>query len=340
MRERFTKKWLTIGTALCVLFLAACGGTAELPDEIEGLPESSKLIVYTSHQKDVYEPIVREFESRTGIWVEIVYGGTKESLERLQDEAGKGTCDIMFGGGVESYGQYSSLFEPYESSLSSYLDPSYASEDHLYTVFSELPIVFIYNKNLITEEEAPAHWRDFLSDQWEGKVAFADPNTSGTSYTALAAMIQITGMDPRTLISRFQDVLGGNVSENSSAVLEEVSYGTRSVGITLEASALSWNSRGANLGIIYPAEGTTAVPDGIALVKNAPHRENAEKFIDFVISSDVQQIVVDELYRHSVREDVEQSAGLPSFSRVQLDLEKASESQEEIIEIWNSLAQE
>ena len=43
-------------------------------------------MVYTSHKEEVWQPIVREFESRTGIWVDVVVGGSSELLERLDQE--------------------------------------------------------------------------------------------------------------------------------------------------------------------------------------------------------------------------------------------------------------
>lgn len=44
---------------------AGTGGQAEG----YGVSEDKKLIVYTSHKEEVYGPIIREFEERTGIWV-------------------------------------------------------------------------------------------------------------------------------------------------------------------------------------------------------------------------------------------------------------------------------
>ena len=69
----------------------------------EKVSEEKRLTVYTSHKQEVYAPIIKEFEERTGIWVEVVPGGTTELLERIREEGEKGSCDVMFGGGVESY---------------------------------------------------------------------------------------------------------------------------------------------------------------------------------------------------------------------------------------------
>ena len=82
---------------------AAAGTEARRQADGYGVSEDKKLIVYTSHKEEVYGPIIREFEERTGIWVEVRDGGSTELLEAIGQESGQQTCDIMFGGGVESY---------------------------------------------------------------------------------------------------------------------------------------------------------------------------------------------------------------------------------------------
>ena len=99
--------------AVLFLLLTSCAGKDAAPFAAFAPPESKRLCVYTSHKEEVYLPIVREFEERTGIWVEVVTGGTTELLERIESEAKAPRCDVMFGGGGESLTAYAALFEPY-----------------------------------------------------------------------------------------------------------------------------------------------------------------------------------------------------------------------------------
>ena len=87
------------------------GCVRETADEnIPKIGEADRLVVFTSHKPEVYEPIIREFEKTTSIWVEVVSGGTNELLERLR-ESGSYEADVMFGGGVESLGAFADCFE-------------------------------------------------------------------------------------------------------------------------------------------------------------------------------------------------------------------------------------
>lgn len=335
------RQWMRWGVAAGVFLLAAVlGGCAQtvLPREEEyQISEDKKLIVYTSHKEEVYGPIIKEFEERTGIWVEVRDGGSTELLEAIKDEAGQGTCDIMFGGGVESYEAYREYFEPYRCRLSDQLDERYQSPDHIWTAFTELPIVFIYNNKLVGAEAAPSSWKDFLGGEWKGKIAFAAPGKSGTSYTALATMIQVLDMDKRTLMKEFISALDGKYSAGSGEVVDEVSTGIRLVGITLEETAKKRMAKGADISMIYPEEGTSAVPDGCALVKGAPHEENAKLFIDFTVGDDVQNLIMDQFCRRTVRKDLQSNAAVDEMKIMDFDLKWASRHQEDILKLWDEM---
>ena len=80
------KKLRYLCLLLAVLLLSGCGaGSGDQPGYAP--PESERLVVYTSHKEELWRPIVREFEERTGIWVDVVTGGSNELLERIASEA-------------------------------------------------------------------------------------------------------------------------------------------------------------------------------------------------------------------------------------------------------------
>ena len=83
-----------------MLLLSSCGNSPrqqaiETLSEKYSVPEEKHLIVYTSHKEEVYLPIIREFENRTGIWVELHAGGTAEMIAQVKEASEIGACDIM-----------------------------------------------------------------------------------------------------------------------------------------------------------------------------------------------------------------------------------------------------
>lgn len=323
-----------------MLLLSACGNSAR-QESIEAIsqkyavPEEKQLIVYTSHKEEVYQPIIREFENRTGIWVELHTGGTAEMMAQVKEASQEGRCDIMFGGGIESYEAEKEMFMPYEPQEKAALDPNYVDDENYWTPFTELPLVFVYNKKLVSGSEIPRTWTDLMGDRWRGQIAFADLNNSGTSYTILYTMEGTVGAKMEVLIERIYKRLEGRVLESSGEIIPKVADGSFLVGITLEETAKKAMEENTDIGMIYP-DVTSAVPDGVAMVKNAPHSYNAGKFIDFVVSYDTQKYCVDNFYRRSVRKDLAHNDG-NSLDLIRFNVERAAKRQELAFEIWNSL---
>ena len=186
---------------------------------------------------------------------------------------------------------------------------------------------------------------DLLDERWKGKIAFADPGNSGTSYTALASIMQVLEGDRYENLRLFSEAVQTTVG-GSGDVISAVNSGTKLVGITLEEYALKNKASGLDIGIVYPEEGTSAIPDGVALIKGARNPGNAKKFIDYVVSRNVQQYIADNFYRRSVRSDVKSATGqglvavgeLPeTIDVMNYDLGWASAHQGEILKKWKDL---
>ena len=54
---------------------------------------------------------------------------------------------------------------------------------------------FGYNTELVAKKKLPEPkcWKDLIRPEFKGEVQVADPNSSGTSYTMLATMVQLLG---------------------------------------------------------------------------------------------------------------------------------------------------
>lgn len=300
--------------ALTALLLTGCAGSPGQSAATLAPAESDRVVIYTSHKEEVYGPIVKEFEARTGIWAEVVTGGTNELLARIAGEADAPVCDVIFGGGVESLTAYERYFQPYACAEADLIRPGLRPADDLWTPFSSLPVVLIYNTKLVSPGELTG-WESLLSGRWSGSIALADPAVSGSSYTAAATMLCALPGDDWDQLDRLAVQLEGRVLPDSGDVVAAVAGGSCRVGVTLEETALKRQAQGADIAIVYPEEGTSAVPDGSALIAGAPHPDNARAFLDFAQSRDVQELVVSQFSRRSVRTDVSDGDALAPCGR-------------------------
>ena len=333
-----------LGIFVFILLFSSCGRRTE--GEILKAPaEDKRLLIYTSHKEELWKPIVKEFEERTGIWVEVVSGGTNLLLEEIAEKKGEVDADLFFGGGVESLNAFSDYFIPYEAKGIEEVEPQFRSATDVWTPFSALPVVLIYNKKLLSPEELGS-WKDVLAPKYKGKIAMANPAYSASAFTGLLSFEKAVQEETdstedsdgdKEILPRIAKQLDGKEYTDSGEVPEAVADGSKLVGITLEETALKYMAKGENIGIVYPKEGTTVVPDAGAILKGAKHLENARKFLDFSISKDCQDILQKRFHRRAVLTSMagEGEPSLLEIKRLSYDVPKISAERNRVLTDWS-----
>lgn len=326
--------------ASCFAALTSCRSR----DITKPLPAEPDLVVYTAQEEAVCEPVIKEFEERTNFLVRVEYGSPEALIQCLQegsteDGMSLDQCDIVFGVGIETLEQAKNCWEAYESPQAEYIIETFRCPDYRWTSFSALPLVIMYNTNVVTYRELPVGWMSLLEPRWRGRVAFVDPFRSDMYSAALVTAVHTCGEDG-TYLERLMENLDYRTLDSMQEVNAGILDGRYSVGVTMEESAQSLRSEGADVDYIYPEEGTTAFPDGTAILKGCAHPEAARQFVDFTISQDTQRILVSDLNRRSVRSDVPPLPGLSSIKRlplIEMDLKELSQDKEKVLASWNEI---
>lgn len=338
----------TLFILLLAFALVACTSapndepTKDPQEETPSTEASGTLTVYSPHPAETINLVIQEFEEQSGIKVELVAAGTGELLKRVESESSNPLGDVLWGGGAESLASFAEFFEGYASPELANIDPKYYDANHLWIGESPLPMVIMYNTNLVSEEDAPTSWKDVLNPVFKGKIAMADPAKSGSAYTILATMLTAykDENDGWDFIREFYANLDEKVLSSSSGVYKGVADGEYSIGLTLEKEAIKYVNSGSPVKIVYPEEGTSAVPDGVAIIKGAKNLENAQKFVDFVLSQETQDLMAKQLSRRSIRNDVDSPEGLGPLGDIKLvdyDFEWASSDKEAVLEQWKNI---
>ncbi|MGM9988548.1 MAG: ABC transporter substrate-binding protein [Bacillaceae bacterium] len=265
--------------------------------------ESKELVVYSPNPIEFNEPLIKEFEDETGIKVEVISAGAGELLKRIESEGSNPLGDIMWGGSLSSLDSYKKHFEKYQSANEKDVADAYKNEDGYITRFSLVPSVIMVNKNLIGDVKVEG-FEDLLNKKLKGKIAFADPSKSSSSFEQVINQLYAMGNgDPEKGWS-YEEKLIKNLDQKllsgSSAVYKGVADGEYTVGLTFEEPVVNYIKDGAPVELVYPKEGTIIKPDGVAIIKGAKNLSNAKKFIDFITNQDSQTMVANELSRRPV----------------------------------------
>lgn len=333
---------LLVTLVLIASSFAACtkdkDTTAKSPEELSGT-----VVVYCPHEEEPMNAGIALFEKAyPNVTVEAVAAGTGELLARIEAEAENPNADVMWGGGADSLAAYNEYFESYKTDADSAIAAEYKDAKGMWSGESPLPMVFCYNTDLVSKEEMPTSWEGLLDEKWAGKIAYANPAKSGSSYTQLCTMIQLFGGEEGGGWDYVSKLIKNVVlQDSSSACYKLVNDGEYPIGITLEKSANNYKiAEGSKLDYVYPEEGTSAVPDGIALVKGAPNRELAITFINFITGKECQEMMSKDFSRRPARNDVNAPEGLPAMKDINImdyDFDWAAKNKEAIVEKFQEM---
>ncbi|NLO38154.1 MAG: extracellular solute-binding protein [Ruminiclostridium sp.] len=282
-------------------------GTAENTSQNKAGTATGNLVIYCPHPLEFINPLVSEYETQTGVKVEVIAAGTGELLKRVESEQDNPLGDIFWGGSLSTMKPKMDLFENYQSANEEFVQDTMKNTEGPLTRFTDIPSVIMVNTDLIGDIEVNGY-EDLLNPALKGKIAHCDPSKSSSSYEHLINILYAMGKgDPDAgwdYVEKFCANLDGKLLSGSSAVYKGVADGEYVVGLTFEEGGAKYVADGAPVKLVYMEEGVISKPDGVYIIKNAKNMENAKGFIDFVTSKEAQTIIVQQLNRRSVRKDV------------------------------------
>ena len=282
------------------LILAALGAAAfMLP--VGKASAQGTLNLYCSVQIEWCQAIATNFQRDTGIRVNMTQRGSGETLAAIRAEAQNPRGDVWFGGTGDPHLQAAEegLTEPYTSPLQGELH-DWAVKQHEAAGGKTVGIYagalgFGYNKELLAQKGLPEPkcWADLIKPEFKGEIQMANPNSSGTAYTALATFVQMMGEEQAF---EYLKALHANINQytkSGSTPIKAAAQGETVVGIVFQHDAVTMAVSGAPIEVVSPCEGTGYEIGSMSIIAGARNPESAKKFYDFALRADIQSLAKD-----------------------------------------------
>lgn len=279
------------------------------------------VVIYTPHHGDFMESISKAFEAKyPDIKVQVIRGGTTQIEDRIRSEKAKPLGDVMYGGDVGTYIQLkkNDLIQPNVLSVAGKLPADMQDPDGYWFAPYRLPGVFFYNNQLVTKAQAPQDWSDFLKSEWKDALLILNPTQSGTARTFYIALIKVWGHDKAfDYFKKLNDQLNGQYVGSHDKLFAAISRGEGKIAMANEADLLKAKyKKNLPFDIVYPLSGTYMNPEPIAIIAGAPHKDAAQKFVEFVFEIPVLAIAAVDYMKRPTLTDFPKDK-LPEVLRVE-----------------------
>ncbi|MEM8656670.1 MAG: ABC transporter substrate-binding protein [Pseudomonadota bacterium] len=301
---------------------------------------SGKLVLYTSQPNADAQQTVDAFTAKyPEVEVEWIRDGTTKVMAKLRAEFEADApqpdvlliADMVTMEGLEAEGR---LMPHPDADVSAY-DPSLMDPESHYFSTKLITTGIVYNTNA---PMVPTSYKDLLSDAAKDKLAMPSPLTSGAATIHMSAITS----DP-SLGWEFYEGLaaqGANPQGGNGGTYKAIAGGEKLYGFVVDFLPIREIAKGAPVNFVFPEEGVSAVTEPVAILSTAQNPDAAKAFVDFLISTEGQQLtsVMGYLPAHP---EITPPAGFPPLSDIKLlDFDPAKaladdqENKERFVEIF------
>ena len=318
------KKTLALLLALImVLALAAPSAFAdEMDDLIAAAKEEGELTVYGSCEEEYLTAACDHFEELYGIKVNRQRLSTGEVPAKIEEENGKPSADVWFGGtnnpydGLAAKGFLDNSYVPMNASHLTkdlYQDP----DGYWYGIYTGL-LGFMVNKDELARLglEAPQTWDDLLKPEYAGLIWLSNYKTAGTPKLVANLMLQLKGKEDGV---QFLVDLDKNIqvyTKSGSGPSKNVGTGECVIGIGFLHDGITQivDNGYENVGLVVPQDGTACEIGPVAIFKGAAHPNAARLFMEYALSPDCVELAAQHgSYQFLVIDNAEQPAVAAEF---------------------------
>ena len=293
------------------------------------LVTADEVNVYTSRHYDSDDALYEEFTQETGIKVNIISGKGSALLQRLKAEGKNSPADIFFtvdAGNLWKV-QKEGLFQSIQSKkvLTEVPENLRGPNDEWTAIAKRARVIFYNPENISDELVENFNYEDLADQKWNKRIVIRSSNNM-YNQSLVASLIENIGEEAtekwaKKLVGNFARKPQGNDRSQIIAVANgEADLAIANsyyIGIMLSGSAGQEQLEAAKkVKMIFPNQdnrGAHINISGAGILKNAPNKDNANSFIEFLISKRVQKYMIDKSYEYSVLNDVAPSSEIAGF---------------------------
>ncbi|RLJ41540.1 iron(III) transport system substrate-binding protein [Litoreibacter meonggei] len=340
---------MTKTTATFPLILAATLGAA--------LPAlaADELNLYSARHYDTDERLYSDFTKATGITINRIEGKADELLTRMKAEGANSPADILITVDTSRLkrAKDAGVLQSVDSDvLEAAVPANLQDSDNQWFGVSQRARIIFYDKAAVANP--PATYADLADPAYKGMVCI---RSSSNTYnqTLLASIVEHEGEEAakawaqgvvdnmaRAPQGGDTDQLRGIVSGECAIAVSNTYYFARAIrtdvdGVSADIERIGWvfpdqNGNGAHVNL-----------SGAGIAKHAPNRENAVKFMEYLVSEQAQSYFADGNDEYPVVAGFKGNAAvqkLGEFKADEVDLSAVATKLPVALEIFNQVGWE
>lgn len=294
--------------------------TASAGEELEG-----ELVIYSGRSEPLIQPVIAEFNQKfPEVEILLKAGSTSELANAIIEEKANPQADVFITTElftIQALAQ-EEVLQAYSPTGAENLTEGFSDPNHRWTPLTRRARAILYNTELVSPDKLPASIFDLVDPKWKGQIAAAG-STNGSMQAQIAALRQLLGEQAtetwlRDLLKNDVTFFGGHTD-----VRKAVGAGEFMLGLVNHYYYHLQQAEGSPVGIIYPDQGEGQIglitnATAAAILRGASNPAAAQAFLDFLVSSQGQQLFAELNYEYPLLPGIALYPGVQPLERFRL----------------------
>jgi len=312
------------------------------------------LNIYSKRHYQVDKELFKKFEKENNIIINVVKASSDELIERIKTEGESCPADLLItvdAGKLYKAANENLLDKINVSDINNDIKEELIDKNNFWIPITYRARIVAFNPNKVDVKELSTY-EDLTSDKWKNRILV---RTSSNAYNQalLSSLVAHHGEEfasewCNNLVSNFAREPKGNDRDQIRAIVANIGdiaiVNSYYIGLLKSSSDSLDRKIGESVNVFFPNQaenerGSHINISGIGLLKNAPNRNNAIKFMKFITSDYAQEYYTNNSYEYPVNKKVKPSeiiAEWGDFKIDNLDLNELGIQRKKAVEIFEN----
>lgn len=321
LTKAYTMKSFLFSIIAFAMFFASCSSQQEVN-------------VYSARHYDTDEALYAQFTEETGIAVNLIEGGSDELIERVKSEGLNSPADILItvDAGRLWRAEEADILQSFESeTLEERVPSSFRHPDGLWIGLSKRVRGLVVNPDAVENYEELTY--ESLADpRFEGRVCIRSSNNI-YNQSLVASMVETIGAEATEewanglVANMAREPQGGDrdqIRAVAAGVCDVAVVNHYYLAVMITGDDEADKEAASKVQFVFPNQGegergAHVNISGAGILKNAPNKENAVRFLEYLTTPEAQKYYISGNNEYPINDNAEIAPVLQQFGEFKSD---------------------
>ncbi len=285
--------------------------------------------LYSARQEVLLKPLIEIFENNTNIKVNIIAAKANQLINKIIQEGEHTKADMLLTTDIGRLysAKNKNIFQKVSTiKINKYIPSQFRDIDNYWFGLSIRSRLIVYNKKKVNKKELKGYI-NLTEHKWNKRILVRSSNNV-YNQSLVSAMIINYGEEPVIkFLKKFKENFARKPSGGDRDQIRAVIGGEGDIALVnsyyfLKMKKLDKDKKLKNIGVHFPEDKimkTHINISGIGIIKYSKNKENAIKFLEFLIEDEAQKVYAEVNFEYPIRKNITLSNFMKEYSNFNKD---------------------